>query len=142
MKIHFDCITHFHVKKINHRDTHTFTPSRQIEAAINSYKYICRRTQCNRALLMKLTVDQQLTNIPAFQGTRRFSIVSKALATAPRPELHHLLTPYLKIYFNIILQSTPMTSKLSLSFRFSEQNFLSTSLQCMLQILPKFFFIS
>ena len=87
-----------------------------------------------QSLLWKLTSSHLVKNFPAFYGTQRFfaTFTSDHHLFQPEPDQSSPCPPpqshFLQIHFNIILPSTPGSSKCSLSFRFPHQNPVHPSL--------------
>jgi hypothetical protein len=63
--------------------------------------------------------SQEVKNFPATYETLTVRYVQKSL-----PLVRSYINPVHTLHFNIILSSTPMTSKRSLPFRFSDQHFV------------------
>jgi len=83
-------------------------------------------------VLEKLTVTQLINkNSPSFMKPKvRYRVHNSPTLTQILSQIHHIHTfpPYSsKIYSNIILPSTPSSSKWSLPFRFSNKNIVRIS---------------
>ena len=88
-----------------------------------SYYAILYYIPWSRVRLEKLTGTQIVMKFLAFYGTRRFmTALSRAGSVQSMAPSH-----FLKIHFNIIVVSTPGSSKWSLSLRFPHQNHVFTS---------------
>ena len=74
----------------------------------------------------KLICSQPIKKFPAFYGTPRFVTAFTGAHTCPYPKPHrsslYPTSDFLKIHLNIILPSTPGSSKWSFSLRFPHQN--------------------
>ena len=83
----------------------------------------------SRVLLEKLTGSQLVKKFPAFYGTRTFITVFKRARQLslfwPRSIQSISPSQFLKIHFNIIVLSTPVSSSWSLSLRFLHQKPIS-----------------
>jgi hypothetical protein len=106
----------------------------------NYTKYLNKITlsSWNTILPEKLLAAQVVKKFPAFYGIRRFINVF----TIDRQSIHmnaiHILKKYLfKIHINIVLLSTPWSSKLSLRFRFVGYNFISMSQLSNVRYMPR-----
>jgi len=81
-------------------------------------------TPCSRVLLEKLTVFQLVKKSPHFMEPEGSLPHSQVPATVPNlsqlDPVHTLTSNVLKIRLNIIIQSTPFSSKWSLSLRFPQ----------------------
>ena len=91
-----------------------------------------RNTPRSTVLLEKLTVPQLAKKFLAFYGTRRFiaAFTKVRNLSHPQPDQSHSFpsSHLLNIHFNIILTSTPGSSKWYLPLRFPHQTLVRTSL--------------
>jgi hypothetical protein len=89
-------------------------------------------TPRSRVLPEKLTGSQLVKKISAYYGTRNFNTAFHKFPS-PVPNLsqinpvHSVTSNFLKFHLNIMLPSTPGSSKWSLSLRFPHQNHIYTS---------------
>jgi len=86
---------------------------------------LIKLTLCSRVLTEKLTVTQL---VATFYGTRNFITVTQIYP------FYTFLSYFPKIHFNIILLCAPRSSEWSVTFRFSDQNFV----QCKTGLKLKF----
>ena len=88
-------------------------------------------TPCRRVLLEKLTGSQLVKKFPAFYATRRFFTACTSARHLSLSRARSILSMppsyFLMIQINIILPSTPGSSKWSLYTRFLHQNPVCTS---------------
>ena len=95
-------------------------------------KHITKKlTPLSRGLPENLTAPHLVRNFPAFYGTRRFiTVFTKArhLSLSQVRSIHSTNPSHFsKIHFNIILSSTPGSSKWSPSFKSPHRNPVCTS---------------
>ena len=84
----------------------------------------------SRALLEKLTCSQLVKKFPTFYRTQRFITAFTSvrhLSISWARSVHAHPSHFLKIHLNIILPSTPDSSKWSVSLMFPYQNLAGTS---------------
>jgi hypothetical protein len=100
----------------------------------------CQPQQYLLKLLEKPTVAQLVNKSPPTQPLVRYRVHnSPPLSTilSHTDTVHNLTLNFPRIYFNIVLPSTPMSSELSLPFSFSNQNGVRTSHHsCLLHAQP------
>jgi len=99
-------------------------------------------TPGSRVLLEKLTGLQLVKKFLAFYGTRMFitAFTSARHLSLSRATSIHFKTPtsyFLKMHFNIILPSKPVSPKWSLSLRFPNQNPVYASPLLHTQYMPR-----
>jgi hypothetical protein len=86
-------------------------PKEQCGTKVNKTNQL---SQWSRILLEKLTGSQLVKKFPTFYGIKRYITAFTRAATCPGPEpnpVHATSFHILKIQFNIILPSTPGSSK-------------------------------
>ena len=104
--------------------------AKQNQVSIWEHSTILFHIPWSRVLLEKLNNFQLVKKFPVFCGTQKFITafasarhlsLSRADQSMPPP------SHFLKVHFNIILPSTPRSSKLSLSLGFPHQHPICTS---------------
>jgi hypothetical protein len=97
-----------------------------------TYQPINKQTPRSRVLLQKLTVTQVVKKFSAFYGTRKFTTMFTtprhwSLSWARRIHSTPSHSYFQKTQSNINFPSMPRSSEWSLTFRFSDQNFVCIS---------------